>query len=350
MGTPWLRRHSRLLAGVFLVLGSALWLAACQASLPASQAVVSPTAPARDTAAPAEPLVAETVASPIVQPSPTRPAPSAVPTSAALATAAAQPAIRPPNLALSIMAQAVFSSSVGLETDEVLPVYGYRVVDIYPHDPGDFTQGLVYVDGVLYEGTGQYGRSGLEKKDLETGQTLHELPLPDIYFGEGMTVLGDKIYQLTWREHTGFVYDKETFQLLATWSYPGEGWGLTHDGQQLIMSDGTDVLTFIDPETLQIVGRVQVQNVLGRPLAKLNELEYVDGEVYANIWTTDIIARIDPTTGEVLGLIDLSNLLPLTEVTAPVDVLNGIAYDAAGGRLFVTGKLWPKLYEIDLTP
>lgn len=226
-------------------------------------------------------------------------------------------------------------------------LYTYQVVDEFPHDPNAFTEGLVYVDGTMIEGTGRRGQSTLRRVDLETGQVLQGLRLPDEFFGEGVTVLGDNIYQLTWQEHTGFVYDRETFALLDTFSYPTEGWGLTHDGQRLIMSDGTANLYFLDPETLQEVGRVEVRDANG-PVVMLNELEYVDGEVFANVWKTDWIVRIDPDTGQVTGWIDLSGLLPPEQRSQPVDVLNGIAYDEATGRLFVTGKLWPRLFEIQL--
>jgi glutamine cyclotransferase len=223
------------------------------------------------------------------------------------------------------------------------------VVEAFPHDPSAYTQGLVYEDGIFYEGTGLRGRSSLRKVDLETGQVLQFRALADLYFGEGIAVLTDEIYQLTWKASLGFVYDKDTFGLLRAFGYPGEGWGLTHDGQRLIMSDGTPALRFLDPETLQETGQVQVLYE-GSPVWALNELEYVQGEVYANIWKTNTIARIDPETGQVIGLIDLEGLLDPQGYDGPVDVLNGIAYDPEGDRLFVTGKLWPMLFEIDLVP
>lgn len=228
-----------------------------------------------------------------------------------------------------------------------VPLYTYQVVHEFPHDPTAFTQGLDYVDGILIEGTGRRGQSTLRRVDLDTGQVLQSLRLPDQLFGEGVTVLGDKIYQLTWQENIGFVYDRETFALLDTFSYPTEGWGLTHDGQRLIMSDGTANLYFLDPMTLQEIGRVEVRDPHG-PVTLINELEYVEGEVFANVWRTDWIARIDPGTGQVTGWIDLAGLLQPEDMAQPVDVLNGIAYDEATGRLFVTGKLWPKLFEIRL--
>ena len=228
------------------------------------------------------------------------------------------------------------------------PVYGYRVLAVYPHDAGAFTQGLVYYQGNFYEGTGLRSHSSLRKVDLETGAVLQIRNLPQRYFGEGVTLFDDRIYQLTWQSHVGFVYDRASFNLLATFQYPTEGWGLTHNGRELIMSDGTPALHFLDPITLQELRRVMVWDEHG-PVQRLNELEYIDGEVYANIWQTDRIARIDPKTGRVRAWIDLSGLLP-PEDRPGANVLNGIAWDAAGGRLFVTGKLWPKLFQIELTP
>ena len=236
------------------------------------------------------------------------------------------------------------------------PVDSYRIVNVYPHDRTAFTEGLVYVDSILYEGTGldnqsnPPGQSVLEKKDLETGQVLQGIKLAPDYFGEGVTVLGDRIYQLTWQERTGFVYDKETLQLLDTFSISSDGWGLTHDGERLIRSDGTSTLAFLDPATLEETGRIDVHTPGGNQVVNLNELEYVNGEIYANIWMTDTIVRIDPTTGLVLGWIDLTGLLAPEDRAQRVDVLNGIAYDAAQDRLFVTGKWWPKLFEIDVIP
>jgi glutamine cyclotransferase len=204
-------------------------------------------------------------------------------------------------------------------------------------------------DGNLYEGTGLWGQSSLRLVELETGAVLREHALSEEYFGEGITVLNGQIYQITWQENTGFVYDRDTFELLQTFGYPTEGWGITHDGTRLIVSDGTATLYFWDPETLAETGRITVSDNEG-PVIQLNELEYVNGEVWANIWLTDRIARIDPETGQVVGWIDLTGLLDTSTVTGPVDVLNGIAYDESNGRLFVTGKLWPALYEIELVP
>ncbi|MDM8529971.1 glutaminyl-peptide cyclotransferase [Anaerolineales bacterium HSG25] len=228
------------------------------------------------------------------------------------------------------------------------PVYTYTIVNTYPHDPNAFTQGLVYLDGIFYEGTGLRGRSSLRKVVPETGEVLQQINLADQYFGEGIVVWQDKIVQLTWESGTGFVYDKESFERQQSFTYPTEGWGITHDGERLIMSDGTANLYFWNPDTLDELGRVEVHDQHG-PVVRLNELEYINGEVYANIWQSNRIARIDPDSGHVIGWIDLSGILTLPDgYSQPLDVLNGIAYDAATDRLFVTGKLWPSLFEIKL--
>lgn len=227
--------------------------------------------------------------------------------------------------------------------------YSYEVVNTYPHDPDAFTQGLIFQDGIFYEGTGLRGQSSLRKVDPQTGQVLQMIRLADQYFGEGITIFGDKLYQLTWQSNIGFVYDKDSFERLAEFKYPTEGWGLTHDGSRLIMSDGTSNLYFLDPETLTEIGRVSVRDG-NSPVSRLNELEYIEGEVWANVWQTDNIVRIDPDSGQVLAWVNLSNLLDRSQLTQRVDVLNGIAYDAAGDRLFVTGKWWPHLFEITLVP
>jgi glutamine cyclotransferase len=227
------------------------------------------------------------------------------------------------------------------------PVLGYRIVNTYPHDPRAFTQGLVFADGVLYEGTGLRGQSGLRKVDLKTGNILRVRQLSAHFFGEGITIYGNRVIQLTWRAKVGFVYDRQTFQLLETFNYPTEGWGITHDGRSLIMSDGTSTLYLLDPQTFQEVDRLAVHTRDG-PVSRLNELEYVQGEIYANVWKTDRIARISPQTGEVVGWIDLEGLLKPEDRNSRIDVLNGIAYDVENDRLFVTGKLWPKLFEIEL--
>lgn len=226
------------------------------------------------------------------------------------------------------------------------PVSKYRVVHVYPHDPQAFTQGLVYLDGFLYEGTGLNGQSTIRKVRLENGEVVQLEKLDSQYFGEGIAVKGDTIYELTWQSEIGFLYDRATFQRKGTFSYRGEGWGLTHDGQRLIMSDGSSFLRFLDSATLKETSRIQVKDA-GAPVSNLNELEYIKGEVFANVWQTQRIARISPKTGRVTGWIDLDGLLTPREAQA-ADVLNGIAYDAVGDRLFVTGKLWPKLFEIEI--
>jgi glutamine cyclotransferase/dienelactone hydrolase len=225
----------------------------------------------------------------------------------------------------------------------------YEVIHVFPHDPLAFTQGLIYLDGFLYESTGLYGQSSLRKVALETGEVLQQVDLGSEYFAEGLTAWEDTLIQLTWRKGIGFVYQLEDFSLIDSFTYETEGWGLTHDGERLIMSDGTSKLYFLDPQTYQVTGSVNVTDQ-GEDITRLNELEYIRGEVFANIWQTDDIARIDPTTGDVLGWIDLSGLLPEDERTTETDVLNGIAYDTEQDRLFVTGKFWPKLFEIRLVP
>lgn len=225
------------------------------------------------------------------------------------------------------------------------PVQGFKVVHTYPHDPDAFTQGLFFHDGFLYEGTGLRGRSSIRKVELETGKVVQQVDLPGEVFGEGITLWGDRIIGLTWQEGTAFVLDLKTFKLWRKFNYAGEGWGLTHNGKELIMSDGSPELRFLDPLSFKELRRVKV-TADGRPVDQLNELEWVDGEIYANIWQTDRIARINPKTGAVTGWIDLTGLLP--QRRGSDDVLNGIAYDAKAKRLFVTGKLWPKLFEIQV--
>jgi glutamine cyclotransferase len=221
---------------------------------------------------------------------------------------------------------------------------GYKIVHTYPHDPDAFTQGLLYYEGFLYEGTGLYGKSSLRKVELTTGKVVQRLDLPAAYFGEGITLWKDKLIQLTWQSRIGFVYDRATFQQLRTFTYSREGWGITHDGKRLIMSDGSSTLYFWDPETFKEIGHLDVDDK-GKSVPDLNELEYIRGEIYANVWQTDRIARISPSTGHVLGWIDLPGLLPERSQDA---VLNGIAYDAKQNRLFITGKKWPKLFEIEM--
>lgn len=230
-----------------------------------------------------------------------------------------------------------------------IPAYSYRVVQAYPHDRSAYTEGLVLASGVLYEGTGLVGRSSLRRVDLETGAVLQSSELPVPHFGEGIAVLGDEIFQLTWKSRTGFVYDRETLQRERTFAYATEGWGLTTDGRRLVMSDGTETLRFLDPATLQVVSSVPVRDEQG-PVTHLNELEFIEGEIWANVWLTDRVVRIDPATGRLTGVIDLTGLLDTAGRPAKVDALNGIAYDAEHDRLFVTGKLWPWLFEIEIVP
>lgn len=224
--------------------------------------------------------------------------------------------------------------------------YNYRIVNTFPHDTSAFTQGLFFEDSVLYESTGMYGESRLRKVALESGKTLQSVSLPTHIFGEGAVAWGRNIVVLTWLSGAGFVFDRDTFEKKQTFSYTGEGWGLTHDGSRLIMSDGTSVLRFLDPDSFEETSRLTV-TFRGKPLPHLNELEWVDGEIFANVWMSDAVVRIDPETGAVTGLVDLRGLRP-EESSAVEHVLNGIAYDDETGRLFVTGKYWPLLFEIEL--
>ena len=227
-------------------------------------------------------------------------------------------------------------------------VYGYQVVNEYPHDQTAFTQGLVFRDGFLYESTGLNGRSTLRKVRLETGEVLEQVMLGQQFFGEGLTDWHDELLQLTWRSNLGFVYDVSTLEAKRTFPIKGEGWGLTHDSASLIMSDGTSRLRFIDPVTFEEIGGYTVRDG-GSPVVNLNELEYVRGAIYANVWQTDRLVIIAPTTGQVTGWVDFGGLLAGADKPASADaVLNGIAYDAKSDRLFVTGKLWPKLFEVKL--
>lgn len=223
------------------------------------------------------------------------------------------------------------------------PVLGYTVVRSYPHDAQAFTQGLIYRDGVLYESTGLNGRSSVRRVRLDTGEVLQQKAVDTRYFGEGLVDWADSLIQLTWQTNVAFVYSRKTFALENTFTYPGEGWGLTHDGRRLIMSDGTASLRFLDPATFRELSRVRV-TASGRAVDMLNELEFIRGEVWANVYQTDRIAIINPATGRVRAWLDLTGLLPVGSVGQ--DVLNGIAYDASGDRIFVTGKLWPRLFEI----
>jgi glutamine cyclotransferase len=228
------------------------------------------------------------------------------------------------------------------------PEYGYQVVHVYPHDRTAYTQGLEYRAGFLYEGTGLEGRSTLRKVKLETGEIVQRIPIAPDLFGEGITVMNQQILQLTWKAQTGFVYDQGSFRRLRAFNYPGEGWGLTNDGTRIYMSDGSSQIRFWDANTLHESKRIDVRDG-SVAVTELNELEWIHGEIYANVYQTDRIARISPADGKVVGWIDLSGILPAADRDG-VDVLNGIAYDSLGDRLFVTGKLWPKLFEIRLVP
>lgn len=232
-------------------------------------------------------------------------------------------------------------------TSAGVPVYGYEVVNTYPHDAQAFTQGLIFQDGEFLESTGLEHRSTLRRVELQTGKVLQKIDVPGYFFAEGMTLFGGKIYQLTWTGMKGFIYDPKTFEKTGEFKYEGEGWGLTHDADSLILSDGSDEIRFLDPNTHAVKRTISVTDA-GRPVEEINELEYVKGEIYANIWHNNRIARIDPSDGRVKGWIDLSGLLKPGEVTSEEAVLNGIAYEEKGDRLFVTGKLWPKIFEIKL--
>ncbi len=228
------------------------------------------------------------------------------------------------------------------------PIYRADVVRSFPHDTGAYTQGLLWHNGQLYESTGQVGASNVRRVNMETGAVEQQRDLPAPHFGEGITILGDKLYQLTWQTGKAFVYDVNTFAPLGEFAIDGEGWGITTIGSELIMSDGSATLRYLNPETFEVTRRVTVmeQNM---PVRNLNELEMVKGELWANVWTTDKIARIDPQTGAMLGWIDLAGLLPQNErAGTSAEVLNGIAYDAEGDRILVTGKYWPRLYQIRL--
>lgn len=227
--------------------------------------------------------------------------------------------------------------------------YSYTVVNTYPHDPKAFTQGLLFRDGVLFESTGLHGQSSVRRVRLETGEVLQRTAVDEQYFAEGLVDWKNTLVQLTWQSNIGFVYDLETFKLARRFSYPGEGWGLAKDETRLIMSDGTSTLRFLHPDTLEETGRLNVTE-RGFPVNALNELEMVKGELYSNVWQTDEVVIISPETGYVTGRIDFSGLRSRLDRSQPVDVFNGIAYDSEGDRLFVTGKLWPVLFEVRVLP
>ena len=244
------------------------------------------------------------------------------------------------------------AQSTGPEQQDMLiaptrvPLYSYDIINVYPHDSAAFTQGLVFYQGGLLESTGLNGQSSLRRVELETGRVLKQVSVPAQYFAEGLALFNGRLLQLTWQNQVGFVYDQETFQQTGAFNYTGEGWGLTHDGRSLILSDGTSQIRFLDPQTFQVQRTITVHQG-PQQIVRLNELEYVNGEIFANVWITDHIVRINPNDGNVTGWIELNGLLSPQE-GARADVLNGIAYDAAGDRLFVTGKFWPKLFEIRL--
>jgi len=254
-------------------------------------------------------------------------------------------------LTLTLIATAAISTCLAAESrpHPNTPVYTYEIVNKYPHNPRAFTQGLAFSEGFLYEGTGRYGYSTLAKLTLKDPNALLIRNLHRRYFGEGITVHRDRIIQLTWKSRKAFVYNKKNFQLLQTFTYPTQGWGITTDGKRLIISDGTATLHLLDPNTFKPLGTLSVHDN-NTPVRAINELEYVKGTIYANIWKEDRIAIISPTDGRVLAWIDLKGILKPTDCKHPVDVLNGIAYDQKKDRLFVTGKLWPRLFEIKLIP
>ena len=243
--------------------------------------------------------------------------------------------------------QSLFGQSPRHDHSSTVPECTFKIIRTFPHDPAAFTQGLVFHNGFLYEGTGLKGRSSLRKVRLETGEIVQEVDLSPEFFGEGITIFKNEVVQVTWRSQTGFVYDLSDFHRLRQFSYSGEGWGLTTDGREIFMSDGTSEIRVLDPATLAEKRRFTVHNGNTR-VKDLNELEFVEGEIFANVWQTDRIARISPQNGEVLGWIDLKGLLSPVYRVDPGAVLNGIAYDSERKRLFVTGKLWPKIFEIQL--
>jgi glutamine cyclotransferase len=247
---------------------------------------------------------------------------------------------------ISVPTAAAFAEPPALPQETL--ALGYEIVQTYPHDPAAFSQGLFFQDGFLYESTGRRGQSSLRKVDLESGSVLQEVSLPTSLFGEGIAPFGDKIYQLTWQSGLGLIYDASSFESAGQFRYAGEGWGFTQDGRYLIMSNGSSSLYFLDPVSTRQVGRLQVYQG-DQPVTQLNELEYIKGFIYANVWHGNAILKISPNSGRVVAWIDLSDLVAQQDVSDPEAVLNGIAYDAELDRIFVTGKLWPNLYEIRVT-
>ncbi len=280
--------------------------------------------------------VPQTVAT---QPPPVSPAPSPSPTPVPTSTITPTPL---PNCGEKTAVFNAYPAPFDVNNDS------YVLMNTYPHDPTAYTQGLQFVDGILVEGTGLKGASGLRYVELETGAVQKQIALDATYFGEGITVFEDRIYQLTWKAQTAFVYDRETLALEETFSYPTQGWGLTHNGRCLIMSDGSNNLYFRDPDTFAELGRLPVYDNTG-PVFQINELEYINSEIFANVWFQNRIARISPDTGQVLGWLALDELVAQINPTNIDDVLNGIAYDEENGRLFVTGKRWPTLFEIEVS-
>lgn len=253
-----------------------------------------------------------------------------------------------PRLLPLLVLSAVYAAAI--PAGAAVPVFAYDVINTYPHDPEAFTEGLFYLNGFLYESTGLEGRSSIRKEKLETGEVVQKIEVPAQYFGEGIVNWKRHLVSLTWKAQTGFVYDLATLKVQRKFSYPGEGWALTQDGKRLIMSDGTPDLRFLDPDSLQETGRITV-TYEGKPVKYVNELEWVKGRIYANVWHTNMLVIIEPASGVISGVVNLTGLLsPTDQLAGPESVLNGIAYDAAHDRLFVTGKNWPKLFEIRVLP
>jgi glutamine cyclotransferase len=247
-----------------------------------------------------------------------------------------------------VIFMACYAFGAATRVQAAIPIYDYEVVHVYPHDPEAFTEGLFYLNGYLYESTGLEHHSSIRKVRLQTGEVLERHDIPPEYFGEGIVNWNGRLIELTWQSHIGFVYDLKTFKRQGDFHYEGEGWALTQDGSQIYMSDGTSTLRILNPKTLLPAGMIPV-TLEGKPVERLNELEWIKGEIFANVWQTNSILRIDPRDGHVVGVIDLRNLLPPADtVPGKTDVLNGIAYDAQADRLFVTGKNWPKLFQIRL--
>lgn len=252
-------------------------------------------------------------------------------------------------LMATVAAAFLLTAPVTARQRRAAPVHNFSIVATFPHDPNAFTQGLVFAGGEFLESTGLQGESSLRRVEVKTGRVLQEIKVPDQYFAEGLALVGDELLQLTWQHHLGFVYDRKTFKQRRTFAYKTEGWGIAYDGKsQLVMSDGSDRLFFLDPKTQAVLRTLRVQDA-GTPVSQLNELEWIEGEIWANVWTTDRIARISPATGDVMSWIDLSRLWPRPRRTPNADVLNGIAYDKALRRIFITGKKWPTVYQIAVT-